>query len=114
MMKMMKSLMAVGLMALVVSSISMLIPVGTDATDKDTIGIQRKWGFPIAYRRTAPGMAWAQLDGTRFSINTCSWCLLVAAGWFGVKSRRKCQQRGARQVNEAERWHGAMTPGVGK
>jgi len=63
----------VAVFALVLSALSMLIKTGTDTIESKTIGIVTKWGFPIHYRITASGLAWAQFNGIRFWLNSAVW-----------------------------------------
>lgn len=85
------------LAALIASSISMFISTGIDASAEATIGIQKNWGFPVAFRWTAPGLAWAQFDGICFLINTLAWCLIIEAGLLGIRSFRKKMCRDIKQ-----------------
>jgi hypothetical protein len=56
-----------------VTMLSMLIPVGTDKSEVDTIGVQTRYGFPIPCRSTAPGMAWASFDDLALVANGIIW-----------------------------------------
>jgi hypothetical protein len=85
------------LAGLTVSFFSMFIQMGTDDSERETIGIQKKWGFPIPYKATAPGLAWAEFDGTRFRINTAVWIIV-----FGVlASTRRRMKKGANEASSA-------------
>jgi len=81
--------------ALVLSGLSMFIKIGTDITEKDTIGIISRWGFPIHYKITAPGLAWAQFDGARWGLNTIAWLAVLVAIWMFVAFKRS-HRKGAR------------------
>ena len=75
--------------ALIVSTLSMRIKMGTDSSESATIGIQTKRGFPIAYATTAPGLAWTQYDGLRFKLNTLAWVLIFTGIKSGMRQIRK-------------------------
>ena len=63
------------------------IQTGTDATEGETIGIVSKWGFPVHYRATAPGLARAQFDVVRFWLNSIVWFVILMAVWTVVFRR---------------------------
>ena len=67
------------LFALVLSVLSMFIKTGTDITEAETVGNISKWGFPISYRITAPGLAWAKFDGVRFWLNSATWLAVLVS-----------------------------------
>ena len=69
------------LLALVLSGLSMFIKTGTDPTERETIGIVSKWGFPVHYRATAPGLARAQFDAVPFWLNSSAWFVILMAVW---------------------------------
>jgi hypothetical protein len=69
------------LFAVVLSGLSMFIKTGTDARESGTIGIVSKWGFPVHYRVTAPGLARAQFDTVRFWLNSITWCAVLMTVW---------------------------------
>ena len=75
------------LFALVLSGLSIFIKAGMDATENETIGIISKWGFPVHYRATAPGLAHAQFDAVRFWLNSIAWFAILMA-FFTVVLRR--------------------------
>jgi len=56
-----------------VTTLSLLVPVGTDESEVDTIGVQTRYGFPIPCRSTAPGMAWASFDDLALVANVIIW-----------------------------------------
>ena len=69
------------LIALILSVSSIFIKMGTDATEKETIGIISRWGFPIHYKITAPGLAWAYSDAIRFCLNCFAWLAVLVTVW---------------------------------
>lgn len=69
------------LFAVVLSGLSMFIKTGTDAAESGTIGVVSKWGFPVHYRVTAPGLARAQFDIARFWLNSIAWCAVLMTVW---------------------------------
>lgn len=71
----------VALLSLVLSCLSMFINTGTDQTQSETIGIVSKWGIPIHYRVTAPGLSRAQFDAMRFWMNSTAWFVVLIAVW---------------------------------
>lgn len=79
-------------LALIVSAFSMLIQLGSDASEKETTGIQKKWGFPITYRTTAPGLSWAKFDATRFGVNTVTWVILMTGFGFVFRKFKKKEE----------------------
>ena len=85
MMKMIGKWIIVGVIAVIFSVLSVNIQTGSDTSTSETIGIQRKYGFPISYQTTAPGLAWAQYDLIRFGLNTATWILIARAITFGSK-----------------------------
>ncbi|MFA6562941.1 MAG: hypothetical protein WCV00_13610 [Verrucomicrobiia bacterium] len=85
------------LAGLTVSVLSMFIQIGTDDSERETIGIQKKWGFPIPYKTTAPGLAWAEFNGIRFRVNTVVW--IIVFGVLADTMRRI--KRGANQASGA-------------
>jgi hypothetical protein len=85
------------LVGLSVSVFSMFIQVGTDDSERETIGIQKKWGFPVAYRTTAPGLAWADYSGIRFGANTVAWIIGLAA----VLAASSRMRRGSNKASHA-------------
>ena len=76
------------LFALVLSGLSMFIKTGTDTTESETIGVVSKWGFPIHYRVTAAGLAWAQFDAMRFWMNSIVWFAALSTVWV-IPIRRR-------------------------
>jgi len=76
------------LLALVLSGLSMFIKTGTDATKSESIGIVSTWGFPIHYRATSPGLAWAQFVALRFWLNSAVWLTILTAVWVAVAFKR--------------------------
>lgn len=72
------------LLAVVLSGLSMFIKTGTDATENETIGVVSKWGFPLHYRVTAPGLARAQFDAMRFRMNSIAWFAVLMVVWMMV------------------------------
>ena len=78
------------LVSVIFSTLSMKIQVGTDTAESETIGVQKKYGFPISYQTTAPGLAWAQYDLIKFGLNTVVWIMFIgatAAGWKRMKKK---------------------------
>ncbi len=63
--------------ALVFSALSVNVNTGRDDTEQATIGVITKSGFPVGFRESAPGMAWAQYDASRFWINTATWFVIL-------------------------------------
>jgi hypothetical protein len=63
--------------ALIFSVLSLYVTMGTDDTEEATVGVITKSGFPVSFRETAPGMAWAQYDASRFWMNTLTWFLIL-------------------------------------
>ena len=107
-MKMMKTIgivLLASFLALLVSAFSMGVRVGTDAVEKETIGIQTKWGFPVWYKTTAPGLAWAQFSGARFAVNAGVWFVVITSVLLGVRSKRR-----NRSSNQAVHAIGASAP----
>jgi len=90
------------LASLVLSGLSMFIKNGTDATTEDTIGIVSQWGFPIHYKITAPGLAWAQFVGARWWFNTIVWCLFLVAVWTLSKLFQQRRGKLKRRFGEDE------------
>jgi len=72
---------SITLLALGLSLLSMLIQNGADESARETIGVQKLWGFPVAYRTTAPGLSWSRFDGMQFAMNSAIWCVIVAFCW---------------------------------
>jgi len=70
------------LVALVLSGLSMFIRTGADVTQSETIGVVSKWGFPVHYRSTAPGLARAQFDDVLFWLNSIAWFVILLAAWM--------------------------------
>ena len=89
--------MLVGMFAVIFSVLSAKIHNGSDASTTETIGIQKKYGFPISYQTTAPGLAWAQYDPFRFGLNTFAWILVVGAITLGSKRMIK---KGSQAISE--------------
>jgi len=90
-MKMMRTIGILALaafLALLASAFSMAVRTGTDGIEKETIGIQTKWGFPVWYKTTAPGLAWAQFSGARFAVNSGVWFVVITTVWLVVRPRR--------------------------
>lgn len=58
--------------------------MGKDKSEIDTIGVQTITGFPIPYRTTAPGLAWAQFNIIGWGLNTGAWLLIMSSAIFGV------------------------------
>ena len=85
MMKMIGKWVLVGVIAAIISVLSVSIQTGSDTSTSETIGIQKKYGFPISYQTTAPGLSWAQYNPIRFGLNTVSWILIVGAITLGSK-----------------------------
>jgi hypothetical protein len=85
------------LVGLTVSVFSMFIQAGTDDSERETIGIQKKSGFPVAYRTTAPGLAWADYNGVHFVANTVVWTIGIAV-LVAAAGRMK---RGSNQASHA-------------
>ncbi|HBA82996.1 MAG TPA: hypothetical protein DCZ95_02775 [Verrucomicrobia bacterium] len=81
MVKRMLQITLLALFALVLSGLSMFIKTGTDGTQSETIGVVSKWGFPIHYRATAPGLSRAQFDTMRFWMNSIAWFTVLIAIW---------------------------------
>ena len=75
--------------SIVGSVLSMRIQMGTDDSDRETIGIQQKRGFPITYRTTAPGLSWADFNGFRFGMNTLAWATLLGTAWILANKLKK-------------------------
>ena len=98
MMKMIGKWVIVAIIAVIISALSMKIHTGTDTSESETIGIQKKYGFPISYQITAPGLAWAQYDPIRFGLNTVAWILIVGAITSGSKRMMKRGSNKALQV----------------
>jgi len=82
----------VALLAIVISKVSGLIRCATDTKEKETIGVQSHWGFPVPWRTTAPGLAWARTDVCRFGLNTASWFCVIDCVWIGVKRARQLKR----------------------
>lgn len=74
------------LVALTTSALTLFLKSGTDATALETIGVVSRWGVPIYFRTTAPGLTWAQFDGPRFLLNSILW--LVAWCFIAMIFRR--------------------------
>ncbi len=89
MMKLIGKWVIVGTIAVIISALSIEIQTGTDTSESETIGIQKKYGFPISYQTTAPGLAWAQYDPIRFGLNTTAWILIVGTITIGSKRMNK-------------------------
>jgi len=83
------------LLALMLSGLSIFIKTGTDATDSETIGVVSKWGFPIHFLASAPGLARAQFVAQRFWLNTAFWLAILAAVWLSVAFKRNSNAKGA-------------------
>lgn len=94
------------LVGLTVSVVSMFIQFGTDDSERETIGIQKKWGFPVTYRTTAPGLAWADFNGIRFGANTVVWTT-------GLASLLAAIGRMKRGSNKASHATSKPAPGAG-
>ena len=77
------------IVGLTISCFSMFIQVGADDSEQDTIGIQKKWGFPVAYRRTAPGLAWANYSSLCFGANSVVWIIGLAVALAAIKRIKK-------------------------
>jgi hypothetical protein len=92
------------LVGLSVSVFSMFIQVGADDSARETIGIRKKWGFPVAYRTTAPGLARADYNVIRFWENTFLW--LIGLAFFAVGISR--MKRGSNQAS-----HPTLKPAPG-
>jgi hypothetical protein len=88
-MKTIGKIVLVGIIAVIFSVLSIRIQTGTDTSESETIGIQKKYGFPISFQTTAPGLAWAQYDPTRFGLNTLTWITLLGLIAFGMKRMKK-------------------------
>ena len=76
------------LVALILSTLSMFIKMGVDTTASENIGIISQWGFPIHYRITAPGLAWAQFDALRFFLNVLVWFTVLISSLITVIFRK--------------------------
>ncbi len=76
------------LVACVLSLFSMFIPVGTNESEVHTIGIQTLSGFPVPYRTTAPGLAWADFNIVAFGANTLTWVAVLALLTIWIMRRR--------------------------
>jgi hypothetical protein len=79
----------VGIIAVIFSTLSMRIQMGTDTSESEAIGITKNYGFPIWYQTTTPGLSWAQYDPIRFWLNTGVWVLFVGASAVGLKRVKK-------------------------
>jgi len=99
-MKTMGKCLLLAIVGLTVSVFSMFIQVGTDDSERDTIGIQKKWGFPVTYRTTAPGLAWADCNGLRFGANTVVWVLGLAVALAAVKRMKKGSNQALHATSE--------------
>jgi len=99
-MKTIKKWLLLVLVGLTVSIFSMFIQVGTDDSERDTIGIQKKWGFPVAYRMTAPGLAWPDYNGLRFGANTVVWTIGLAVAIASVKRMKKGSNQALHATSE--------------
>lgn len=76
------------LLALILSGLSICIKTGADATDSETIGIVSKWGFPIHFLASAPGLSRPQFVAQRFWMNAATWFALLTAVWLSVAFKR--------------------------
>jgi hypothetical protein len=83
------------LTAAALSGLSMFVPAGTDAADGGTIGVVSKWGFPFAYRTTAPGWARARFDAGRFGLNSLAWGAVLMGLRMSPAFRRNRRTGGA-------------------
>ena len=88
------------IVGLTVSVFSMFIQVGTDDSERDTIGIQKKWGFPVPYRMTAPGLAWANYNALRFGANTVVWTIGLATAIAVIKRMKKGSNQALHATSE--------------
>ncbi len=88
------------LVGLTVSVFSMFIRVGSDASERATIGIQTKWGFPVSYRTTAPGLAWADYNGLRFGANTLVWAIGMAVLLAAIGRTKKGSNQALHATSE--------------
>jgi hypothetical protein len=79
------------LLAVLLSALSMFVQTAIDESERETIGMQQRWGFPVSYKTTASGMAWARYDGTRFAINSAVWFVVVVIGW-AVAALIRCRR----------------------
>jgi len=77
--------------ALIVSLLTMNIQTGAVASESETIGVQKKYGLPIDYLTTAPGLSRAQFSPIRFGLNTIVWMSLGSAIAMGLKKIRKAR-----------------------
>ncbi len=84
------SVLIIGLLA---SVATLFIQTGTDDSETAAIGVQKKWGFPIVYRTTASGLAWADFNGHRFVLNTVAWVVVVGAIWAGTRRWNAARRR---------------------
>jgi hypothetical protein len=87
----------IGIIGLSISTLTMTVKMGTDNAESETIGIQKKYGFPVAFKTTAPGLSWAQYDPIRFGLNSLIWMLFLAATASGLdrtkRNRRHSQNK---------------------
>ena len=75
--------------ALLVSLLTMNIETGAVASESETIGVQKKYGFPIVFLTTAPGLSRAQFSPLRFGVNTILWISVISVTVVGLKNIRK-------------------------
>ena len=85
---------AIAMASPIISLVSGRIRMGTDDVAEATIGILTHWGFPIPYMWTAPGLAWAHWEGTRFWANTFLWATILLLAWLGVTRHRRKSRAG--------------------
>lgn len=65
------------LVALILSSLSLLIKSGVDKSEIDTIGVITKWGFPVSFAQSAPGWSWTHYQGMNFVFNFIVWLIII-------------------------------------
>ena len=85
--------------ALIVSACSMMIQTRKDTATEDTIGVEKYWGFPLAFRVTAPGLSWARFSVEGFALNSAIWLAVIAGGQLILNATKR--KKGSNQRMEA-------------
>ena len=76
--------------ATLISTMTMQIRNGVDMSEAAIIGKMQWWGYPVAFKYTAPGVTWAQFNGARFQLNTACWFAAITT--LLVLLKRVCRR----------------------